>query len=356
MPPIPANPGQTTLTLPEAIETETELDEVLTRPAPALVQFVRTISSPLVILGAGGKMGPTLAIMARRAAEAAGHRLDIVAVSRFSENRARECLEQHGIRTIACDLLEPESLRRLPDAENLIYLVGLKFGTGRTPATTWAINTLVPARITERYPHSRIAALSTGNVYPLTDVGRGGSRETDLLTPLGEYANATVGRERIFEFESRRHNVPVAMLRLYYATELRYGVLRDIADRIFLDQPIELANGYFNCIWQGDANELVLRSLALATSPPSAWNLCRPETFRVRAIATRLGELLGKPARFCGTETATAFLGNSEKLSAELGPPATPMESMLRWTAQWVKQGGRTLGKPTHFEVRDGSY
>jgi nucleoside-diphosphate-sugar epimerase len=187
-------------------------------------------------------------------------------------------------------------------------------------------------------------------------VSRGGSLEADPLTPLGEYANAAVGRERTFEFYSLRYNTPVTLLRLYYAVELRYGVLRDIAEKIRLEQPIELANGYFNCIWQGDANELILRALALTASPPSVRNLCCPELFGVRAIAMRLGELLGKPPRFSGTETSTAFMGNSARLCAELGRPATSMELMLRWTARWVNQGGCTLGRPTHFEVRDGRY
>ena len=341
---------------PDCIQTEPELDELLTRPSERLVAFIKSVSSPLLVLGAGGKMGPTLAVLARRAAEAAGHPLDIVAVSRFSNPAAREWLEARGVKTVSCDLLDATAISRLPDASNLIYLVGLKFGTAQNPAATWAINTLVPARVCERFPRSRIVALSTGNVYPQSEVSRGGSVETDPLTPLGEYANAAVGRERIFEFYSRRQNTPVTLLRLFYAVELRYGVLADIARKVHTGEPIALANGYFNCIWQRDANELLLRSLSLPMAPASVYNLCRPEIFSVRETATRFGELLGCAPVFSGSETATAFLGKAAQLCAALEAPATPMENILRWTAQWVKQGGHDLGRPTHFEVRDGNY
>lgn len=342
--------------LPGLIQTEDALDELLTRPGSALVEFIRTVRSPLLVLGAGGKMGPSLAVLARRAAEAAGHPLEVVAVSRFSDLNARRWLDERGVQTVSCNLLDAQAVARLPEAENIVYLVGLKFGTARNPAATWAMNTLVPARVMERFPNSRIVALSTGNVYPLNDVSRGGSLESDPRTPLGEYANAAVGRERIFEFCSQRHQTPVALLRLFYAVELRYGVLVDIGLKVHAGEPIELANGSFNCIWQSDANDMVLRSLALAGSPPSVWNLCRPEIFSVCAIASRLGELLGRPPQFVGSEAPTALLGNASPLCAKLGPPSVSVERMLAWIAHWVKLGGRNLGRPTHFEVRDGGY
>ena len=341
---------------PEKIETEEQLNELLTRPNGSLVEFIRTLSSPLLILGAGGKMGPTLAVLAKRAAEAANHPLDVIAVSRFSDTRARQWLEKHGVKTRSCDLLGERSLQQLPEAENVIYLVGLKFGTAQSPAATWAMNTIVPARVEEQYSRSRIVALSTGNVYPLSEVSRGGSVETDPLTPLGEYANATVGRERIFEFYSRLNNTPVTLLRLFYAVELRYGVLVDIARKVHAGEPVELVNGHFNCIWQGDANEMVLRALPLASSPLSVWNLCRADVFSVRAVASRFGELLGRPPQFVGTEAPTALLGNSAGICEKLGAPSVSLETMLRWIAHWVKQGGRNLGRPTHFEVRNGKY
>ncbi|HMC63704.1 MAG TPA: hypothetical protein VKI65_02085 [Gemmataceae bacterium] len=341
---------------PERIESEEQLDELLTRPNGALVDSVRTLASPLILLGAGGKMGPTLAVLAKRAADAAGRALDVLAVSRFGDARARQWLEEHGIRTISCDLLEESSVRQLPDAANVIYLTGLKFGTAQNPAATWVTNTIVPGRVAERFQGARIVALSTGNVYPLTEPAGGGSLETDPRTPLGEYANAAVGRERVFEFYSQCHHTPLALLRLYYAVELRYGVLVDIARKVHAGKPVELANGSFNCIWQGDANDLVLRALSLATSPPSVWNLCLPAIFPVRDVACRFGELLGRPPQFVGAEAPTALLGNSARLCAALGAPLVPLETMIRWIAHWVKRGGRNLGKPTHFEVRDGNY
>ncbi len=342
--------------LPQIIETEEALDELLTRPRAELVQFIKSVRSPLVILGAGGKMGPTLAVLARRAAETVGHKLDVIAVSRFSDATARRWLQERGVRALSCDLYDADAVRQLPSAEHAIFLVGQKFGTTQSPAGTWAANTIVPARVAERYSQTRIVVLSTGNVYPLSPVARGGSVESDPLTPLGEYANATVGRERIFEFYSQRNHTHVALLRLFYAVELRYGVVRDIAEKIWTGQPIELTNGYFSCIWQGDANEMVIRSLALASSPAPAFNLTSAEVFSVREVATQFGELLDKPVKFLGVESESALIGNTTKLRAQLGDPPTPLEAMIRWTADWVKRGGRSLGKPTHFDVRDGRY
>lgn len=342
--------------LPAIIESEEQLDELLTRPNAALVEFIKSVSSPLLVLGAGGKMGPSLSILAKRAAEEAKHRLEVIAVSRFSDKNAQKALKLRGIKTISSDLLDSSAVRKLPDAANIIYLVGLKFGTAENPSATWAMNTIVPARVMERHPGVRVVALSTGNVYPLSAVTRGGSTENDRLTPLGEYANAAVARERIFEFYSRQNKTPVALLRLFYAVELRYGVLVDIARKVHSGEPIELSNGFFNCIWQGDANDMAIRALSLAAARPTAWNLCRPEMFSLKAIATRLGELLDRAPNFSATEAPTALLGNSDKLSAKLGGPSVPLDQMLRWIAHWVKQGGRNLGKPTHFEVRDGNY
>jgi len=339
----------------ENIETEEQLEEVLTRPRPELVEFINQVQSPLIILGAGGKMGPTLAVLARRAAQLAGYKLEIIAVSRFGDQQAREWLEGRGVSTLTGDLLDREAVRRLPASPNVLYLVGLKFGTAQNPALTWAANTLVPAHIAEHYSEAHIVALSTGNVYPMKPL-HCGAIETDPLTPLGEYANAAVGRERVFEFFSQRNRTPLALLRLFYAVELRYGVLRDIADKIWTDQPIELANGTFNCIWQGDANDLVIRSLSLTATPAAVFNLTSMETFKVRTVALRLGELLKKPVHFSGHENETSLIGDCSKLSSLLGPPPTSLETMLGWIAEWVKRGGSSLGRPTHFETRDGRY
>ena len=310
--------------LPESIQTEAQLEELLTTPSAALVDFNKTVPGPLLVLGAGGKMGPTLAVLARRAAELAGHKIDIIAVSRFSDAQSRPSLEARGVQTRSCDLLDASGVSKLPDSPSILYLVGLKFGTVQNPGATWAMNTIVPARVAERFRDARIVALSTGNVYPFSEVSRGGSLETDPLTPIGEYPNAAVGRERIFEFYSRAQNTPVTQLRLFYAVELRYGVLVDIAQKVYASESIDLANGYFNCIWQGDANDMVIRSFSLCAAPPTVWNLCRPEVFSVRDAATRLGALLGKTPRFHDTEAATALLGNS-KPTRSLRSANTPM-------------------------------
>jgi len=338
------------------IETEDQLDDVLTRPSARLIEFIRSVSSPLLLLGAGGKMGPTLAALARRAADEAKHPLEVIAVSRFSDPQVLEWVEKRGVRATSCDLFNARDIEKLPDATSVIYLVGLKFGTAKNPSATWAANTIIPTRVAERFAKSRIVALSTGNVYPLSEVKRGGSVETDALTPVGEYANAAVARERIFEFHSRNQGISIALLRLFYAVELRYGVLVDIATKVYANQSIDLANGYFNCIWQGDANDMVIRALSLCATPPSPWNLCRPEVFSARNIATRLGQLLDRVPKFTGSESATALLGNASPLCAQLGPPAVSADQMLPWIAGWVKRGGRNLNRPTHFEVRDGKY
>ncbi len=342
--------------LPEHIRTESELEALLTRPSDELVRYISSLSSPLLVLGAGGKMGPTLAVMAHRAAEAARHPLKVIAVSRFTDSGVASWLEQHGVATVRCDLLQPDALRGLPDSENVIHLVGQKFGTGKNPGATWVMNIVVPARVAERYRRARLVTLSTGNVYPLSQVGQAGSLESDPLTPVGEYANSAVGRERVFEYYSLRDSIPVATLRLCYAVELRYGVVLDIAQRIDAGEPVDTANGYFNCIWQGDACDMILRSLSLAKCPPSVWNLCRPEAYAVRTIARRLGELLDREPKFRGQESPNALLANPARICAELGEPRTPMDTILRWVAEWVKSNGRSLGKPTHFEVLDGRY
>ena len=342
--------------LPDVIQTDSELDDYLTRPRPVLVDFIRSLPSPLVILGAGGKMGPTLAVLAKRAADVAATPLEIIAVSRFSDKPARKWLEERGIQTLSVDLLERKELSKLPEAPNIIFLVGLKFGTSLNPSLTWAINALIPGLIMERYAGARFVVLSTGNVYPPVPATGAGAREDVALTPRGEYANAAVARERIFEYFSRKNGTPVAILRLNYACELRYGVLVDIARKVIAKEPIELSSGFFNCIWQRDANEMILRSLKLAHSPPVAWNLTAPAKLSVREIATRIAELVGLHPEFVGVESSSALLSDSTKLCELLGTPPTPLEGMLRWTAHWVKTGGRSLDKPTHFEVQDGRY
>lgn len=343
-------------TLPRWIESEEELEEVQTRPRRELIEFVKTLDGPLLLLGVGGKMGPSLAILARRALLAAGKSMEIIAVSRFSEASLRERLEGQGIQTISCDLMERREVERLPEAGNVVYLVGLKFGTSQNPASTWAVNTLVPALIAERYARSRIVALSSGSLYPLVTINEGGSRETSELNPLGEYANACIARERIFEYFSQKNSTPVALLRLFYAVELRYGVLVDIALKVYREQPIDLAMGYFNYIWQADANEMILRALSLPRVPPEVVNLTHPESQSVRLTALRFGEMMNRTVRFVGTESSTALLAHCGKMSELLGDPSTSLDQVMEWIVRWLQIGGRSIGKPTHFEVRDGKY
>jgi nucleoside-diphosphate-sugar epimerase len=322
-------------------------------------------------------MGPTLCVLARRAADAAGHPLEVVAVSRFSDEATRRWLEAKGVRTLCLDLLDRGAVAHLPDSGHVVYLVGFKFGTARDPAHTWAVNTLVPAHVAERYPRAAMVALSTGNVYPLVPAparagpwspdhgpgqetraerGRGtGSVETDPLTPLGEYANAAVARERLFEFFARQNGAPLVIVRLNYAVDLRYGVLVDLARKVHAGEPVDVTTGYFNCIGQADANDMILRALALAQTPPLVLNLTGA-VLSVREVALRFGELLGRPVRLVGTEAGTALLSNPARAYALLGPPPTPVEQLIRWTADWIKHGGRLLDKPTHFETRDGKY
>lgn len=343
-------------TYPDVIPSEHELNEILSRPRGTLVEMVGRLKGPLMILGAAGKMGPSLALMVRRAAEAAGKQLEIIAVSRFSSGGSRMWFEGHGIRTLSCDLLKREEVRKLPEAADILYMVGLKFGTQQNPSMTWAVNTLVPAWVSERYAQSRIVALSTGNVYPLVPVDRGGAKETDALTPVGEYANAAVARERIFEYFSRENATRMTVLRLNYAVELRYGVLLDIAQLVWSEKPVDVTMGCLNCIWQRDANEYVVRALEQASSPPTVYNMTGAQALSVRQLALRFGELMNRQVEIVGREGETALLSDSGELIRTLGEPPMPIDRVMGWIAQWVMSKGPTHGKPTHFEVRDGKY
>lgn len=341
--------------LPEYIETEDELNEVMTRPDKVLIDFISTLNSPLLILGAGGKMGPTLAVMAQRAVQAAGKGPDVIAVSRFSDQKVKTWLEEHGVRTISADLMDRSALNALPESDNIIYMIGWKFGTTAHPARTWAVNILIPSFVAERYPYASISALSSGNVYPLVPVTGSGSQETSPLTPLGEYANSCVARERIFEFYSQQNRTPVTLVRLSYALDLRYGVLVDIAQKVYAGEPVDVGMGYANGIWQGDANAMIIRSLGLAQSPAFALNLTA-HRFSVRDAAYQFGNLMNRDVIITGAEQPTALLSNLDILHVALGKPPVPLKTVVRWTAKWIQLKGRLLGKPTHFEKRDGVY
>ena len=342
--------------LPEYIDDEETLDEVMTRPSPALLDWVENISDPLLILGAGGKMGPSLAVSAKRAAQESGVPLRVMAVSRYSDANVQRWLEEKGVETISFDLLNHKDYDSLPDAQDVIYMVGLKFGTAQNPAMTWVMNTLIPSYVAERYAQSRIVALSTGNVYPLVPVASGGSRESDRMDPVGEYGNACMARERLFDHYSQQNNTPMALIRLNYAVDLRYGVLVDIAQKVYAEETIDVTNGHLNCIWQGDANDMIIRSLALVDAPARPLNLTYPQVFSVRSLAREIGALMGKQPVLIGEEADSAYLNNPELICERLGIPLTPIPTVLRWTARWIENNGRLLNKPTHFEVRDGKY
>lgn len=342
--------------LPDIIKDEAQLDDVLTTPSAALCDFITQVKSPLIVLGAGGKMGPSLAVQAKRAAEMIEHPLDVVAVSRFSDTATKAWLEERGVQTVPADLLDADCCNELPNSENIINLVGQKFGTSNDPGRTWITNTLIPAAVCKRYAEAKVVALSTGCVYPMMSVASGGATEDTATEPIGEYVNACLARERILQFYSQQNDTSMAIVRLNYAIDLRYGVLFDIASKVLTGEPIDVTMGHFNCIWQADANDMIIRSLALCESPARTVNITGEAILNVRETAISLGKLIGCEPHFSGTEAEDAWLNDASQAFSELQKPPTPLEPMLRWIAHWVKNDGRNLGKPTHFEVRDGQF
>ena len=333
-----------------------ELEEVLSEPTDRTIRALAALEGDILVLGVGGKMGPTLARMAKRASDMAGIQRRVIGVSRFSSAELEQQLHAWGVETVRCDLLDRKLLAALPDAANVVYMAGMKFGsTGQEPLT-WAMNSFLPGLVGERYRHSRIAVFSTGNVYGLSPVSNGGSREVDALNPLGEYAMSCVGRERIFEHFSRSNSTKMSILRLNYATELRYGVLLDIAQRVNAGQAVPLSMGYLNAIWQCDASAMSLQSLGVASIPPNIINLAGPEILSVRQVAQDFGKRLKKPVHFEGVESGDALLSNAEKSYQLFGRPSIGAEQIIAWIADWVHHGGPTLSKPTHFEERAGRF
>lgn len=333
-----------------------ELEDLLSQPTEGTVETLRALPGDVLILGVGGKMGPTLARMARRASDIGGIPRRVIGVSRFSSAKLQSQLEDWGIETIACDLLDRTSLTALPDAPNIVYMAGMKFGSTGQEALTWAMNSWLPGLVCERYRESRISAFSTGNVYGLSPVSRGGSREEDPLSPAGEYAMSCVGRERIFEHFSRTNQTKVSILRLNYATELRYGVLVDIAQRVYSRQPVPLSMGYLNAIWQADASAMSLQALSTASAPPFVVNITGPELLSVRRLAEEFGKRWQTSVRFEGVESEDALLSNAQKAFDLFGHPKINANQMITWITDWVARGGETLAKPTHFEERSGKF
>ena len=340
----------------DLIDSVQELERRLSEPSEADRTFLRGLEGDIIILGAGGKMGPSLAKLAKRAVDEAGIRKRIIAVSRFSSDTVAHNLSHAGVDVIACDLLKPAEVDRLPECENVLYLVGRKFGSSGRPDLTWAMNAIAPALSAFRYRGSRVVVFSTGNVYGFRSVASGGSRETDAVSPVGEYAQSCLARERIFEYHSIEYKTECLIFRLNYAVDLRYGVLVDIARAVHRGGPVDVIVPAFNAIWQRDANSYALRSLKLCSSPPRILNVTGSEIIGVREAAFFFERQFGRDCQFRGDEGTNALLSDASLCHFLLGPPSVPYSTLRGWVADWVMRGGENLHKSTHFEVVDGSY
>lgn len=339
-----------------AIGSIDELEAMLSEPGRGVVDMMGRLEGDIVALGAGGKMGPSLARMAKRASDAAGTPRRIVAASLAWSDGEEERLLGAGVETATCDLMESGAIERLPDAPNVVFMVGLKFGTTGREGLTWALNAFLPGLVCRRYPRSRIVVFSTGNVYGLTPIALGGSVESDTPNPAGEYAMSALGRERVFEHFSVLRGTPVAVVRLNYAVEMRYGVLADIARKVWAGEPVDVSMGAVNVIWQADASAMALMALEHASSPPFVVNVAGPEMLNIRRVAERFASLMGKQALISGQEADTALLSNGQRAHALFGYPRVSVGSVIEWVADWVMRGGESLGKPTHFQDREGRF
>jgi nucleoside-diphosphate-sugar epimerase len=339
--------------LPDRLRDVEHLEEVMTAPSPAVIAALQQLPGDIIVLGIGGKIGPSLARLAKRAAPAKR----VVGVARFSETGVREKLTQWGIECIAADLLERKEIEALPKLANVVFMAGRKFGSSGNEEQTWAMNALVPALVAEAFAGSRIIAYSTGCVYPYVNVHHGGATEaTPPTPPPGAYANSCVAREAMFRYFSRARGTPGRLIRLNYAIDMRYGVLHDVASRVLAGAPINLATGHVNVIWQGDANAMVLRAFEQCTVPTSPLNVSGPETVSIRWLAETFGQRLGKPPVFSGVEAPEAWLVNTAQARRLFGCPNVPLGKLVDWTADWVARGMPNLGKDTHYDVRDGDF
>lgn len=329
----------------------------LSEPSEPLVEMFRRVDGDILVLGAGGKMGPCVSRMAHRAIDAAGVQRRVIAVSRFSDNAEATRLQAEGVEVARGDLLDHGFVKSLSEVANVISLIGMKFGGATSLPEIWATNTCAVGNVADRFRNSRIVALSTGNVYGLSEVQPGtGSTETEPPAPVGEYAMSALGRERVYQHFSAKHGNPLAILRLNYATELRYGVLVDLAQQVYRGETISLEMGYFNVIWQRDACDVILRSLEATSSPPRILNVTGPDRLSCREVCERFGRIFGKPAHFEGVEATTALLSNAKQATELFGRPRMTVDEMLSVTADWIERGGETWDKPTHFRVRDGKF
>ena len=335
---------------------EEKLNQLLTTPSDALIEDIKKIKGDIMILGAGGKMGPTLCVLAKKACKAAGVEKKIYAVSRGSDKIAEAYMKENEIEVIAADLLNKEMLYALPDVENIIYMAGKKFGTDGNEWQTWAMNSVLPAFVSDKFKNSNIVVFSSGNIYPIVPLESGGCTENDNPCPTGEYAMSCLARERVFEYAANTFGTKVFIYRLNFAVDLRYGVLFDVANKIMKDEKISLTTPAFNFIWQGSANEIAIRGILHATAPAKIMNVTGPETVSVKKAAIELGKYLGKEPIFeneCGTD---AYLNDASLAMETFGYPAVSAKTLIRWQAEYILDGGRTLDKPTHFEERKGKY
>ena len=338
---------------PRGFADVTALEEFMTRPSQALVEDLAALDGDIIVLGVGGKMGPTLARLAKRAAPDKR----VVGVARFSDAAVKVELEAHGVEAITCDLLDRDAVAALPKLANVVFMAGRKFGSTGSEELTWAMNAYVPAIVAEAFAGSRIVAFSTGCVYPFTSVlSQGADESVPPVPPPGEYANSCVGRERMFQYFSHKHGTPGRIIRLNYAIDMRYGVLFDVCSKVAGDIPIDVSMGHANVIWQGDANSQVLRALTHVTAPVSPLNVSGPEMLSVRSLAEGFGRLLGKTPTIIGDEAPTAWLVDTREAQHLFGYPLVPIGALMRWTADWIARDMPSHGKPTHFEARDGKY
>lgn len=340
----------------DKMKTLTELEDFMTEPSLELIEDLKLVDGDIIILGVGGKMGPTLAKMTKRAIDKAGLDKKVIGVSRFSSKNLKNELEKFGIETIAVDLLNDEQLQSLPDVKNVIFMAGNKFGTAGNEHFTWAMNAYLPGRIADKFKNSRIVAFSSGNVYPLTNVVNGNCSEDTPASPIGEYAQSCLGRERVLTNFSRTNDTSMLIFRLNYAIDLRYGVLLEIAKHVLEGKAIDLTMGSVNVIWQGDANEYAIRSLLHCDNPPKILNVTGPETISVRWLAEEFGKRFDKEVEFVNEEQSTALLNNSSKAHQLFGYPKVPLQQMIDLTAEWLVNNGETLNKPTHFQERKGEF
>ncbi len=336
--------------------SEERLNQLLVEPSPALLEDIKKVKGDIMILGAGGKMGPSLAVLAAKASGQAGLNKKIWAVSRFSDENSRRFLEENGVTTISVDLMAAGAMDELPDAANLIYMAGKKFGTNGNESETWKMNVSLPTLVTRRFSGSNVVVFSSGNIYPQVRICSGGCADWEKPVPVGEYAMSTLGRERIFEAAAKAGEMKVLLYRLNYAVDLRYGVLYDLAQKVLKEETIDLTSGNFNCVWQGYANEAAIRGLLHAASPAAVLNVTGPETISARYVAAEFGKLFGKEPKLAGVEEDRAYLNNAARCFELFGYPTVTLRQMIKWQAEWLLSGGRVLNIPTHYEEKGGSY